>query len=155
CDVLYHFWVMQTACPACHQLVDLFSSRVIARNAYPHRKPEIQVLCPQCGDIFPGRHGETTATCRTCTTRFDLEDGPAHGAKATCSHCAHPFTILDAVAAMGSRPGFRLYGKLVLTRGHEKEYLPATEEDHAAYRACSEQRKEEEAHGRILLPSLA
>jgi putative DNA methylase len=68
---------------------------------------------------------------------FDPEAGSAHGAKATCPHCAHTFTVLDAVAATGARPRFRLYGKLVLTSGDKKEYLPATEDDQAAYRACS------------------
>jgi putative DNA methylase len=154
CDVLYFFWVMQAECPACRRLVDLFPSHVIARNAYPHKKPETQVLCPSCGDIFPGLHGQETTTCRTCATSFDPEGGSARGAKATCSQCAHTFTILDAVAPAGARPGFRLYGKLVLTARGKKEYLRATEEDQAAYRACSQHREEEERSGRIFLPSL-
>src|SRR5205809_140062 len=40
CDVLYYFWVMQAPCTECTRPVDLFSSYVIAQNAYPKRKPE-------------------------------------------------------------------------------------------------------------------
>jgi len=155
CDVLYYFWVMQVHCLQCRNPVDLFPSWIIARNAYPQRKPEVQILCPSCGDIFPGLHGHETATCRTCGMQFKPEHGPAKGAKATCHHCHHKFTVLDAVAAAGARPTFRLYGKLVLTRGGAKEYLPATSEDHAAYQACSAKLREEIQRGQILLPTLA
>ena len=134
---------MQVPCLHCHAALDLFPSWVIARNAYPDRKPEVQVLCPSCGDIFPGLHGQDRATCRSCGTEFDPGAGPAKGAKAACPHCGESFTIIDAVASHGSRPGFRLYGKLVLTRGGVKEYLPATADDQAAYRECSARLRQE------------
>jgi putative DNA methylase len=155
CDVLYFFWVMQVPCLQCQTPVDLFPSWVIARNAYPSRKPEVQVLCPSCGDIFPGIHGQETATCRTCATEFNPEHGPAKGAKATCRHCNQTFAILDAVASTKTRPAFRLYGKLVLTRGGAKEYLPATPDDQAAYRECSAKLGEEAGRGETRLPTLA
>lgn len=155
CDVLYFFWAMQVPCPECRKPVDLFPSWVIARNAYPNRKPEVQILCPSCGDIFPGLHGQEEATCRSCKAHFNPDRGSARGAKAVCPHCRDSFKILDAVAGTGRRPEFRLYGKLVLTRGEAKEYLPATAADHAAYRACSARLKEEVARGDILLPTLA
>src|SRR5208283_4479901 len=154
CNVLYYFWAMQVPCPACHLSVDLFSSWVIARNAYPSRKPEVQILCPSCADIFPGLYGQEAATCRSCKTRFDPRRGPAQGAKATCQHCSRSFTILDAVTSTGTRPAFRLYGKLVLTRSGTKEYLPATAEDLAAYQQCSARLQEDTSHG-LLLPTLA
>ena len=46
------------------------------------------------------------------------------GGQGSCPHCHAGFTILDAVSRTGTRPDFRLYGKLVLTRGEAKEYLP-------------------------------
>ncbi len=146
---------MQVHCLKCRNPVDLFPSWIIARNAYPQRKPEVKILCPSCGDIFPGLHGHETATCRTCGMHFKPEHGPAKGAKATCHHCHYKFTVLDAVAAAAARPTFRLYGKLVLTRGGAKEYLPATSEDHAAYQACSAKLREEIQRGQVLLPTLA
>jgi putative DNA methylase len=154
CDVLYSFWAMQVPCLECRKPVDLFPSWVIARNAYPSRKPEVQILCPACGDIFPGLHGQEEATCRSCKTQFNPLYGPAKGAKAVCRHCRSGFSILDAVARTGTRPDFRLYGKLVLTRGGTKAYLPATTDDHAAYQKCSARLNEELARGEILLPTL-
>jgi putative DNA methylase len=155
CDVLYFFWAMQVTCLECRKPVDLMPSWIIARNAYPSRKPEVQILCPACGDIFPGLHGQQEATCPSCKTHFNPDRGPAKGAKATCPHCHSDFTILDAVARTGTRSNFRLYGKLVLTRTGAKEYLPATPADYAAYEACSARLKEETTRGDILLPTLA
>ena len=128
---------------------------MIARNAYPDRKPEVQVLCPSCGDIFPGLHGQDRAACRRCGAEFDPGAGPAKRAKAACPHCGESFTIINAVTATGSRPGFRLYGKLVLTQSGVKQYLPATADDHAAYRECSDRLRQEIERGETVLPTLA
>jgi len=155
CDVLYYFWVMQVSCLDCRTPVDLFPSWIIAGNAYPSRKPEVQIVCPTCGDIFPGLHGQETATCRSCRTKFDPAHGPARGAKAHCPHCGRRFDILDAVASVGARPEFRLYGKLVLTRDGTKEYLPATAGDQAAYGDCAAKLRQAVQRGDVLLPTLA
>lgn len=154
CDVLYFFWAMQANCPDCRRPVDLFSSFVIARNAYPNRKPEAQILCPSCGDIFPGVYGRNRATCRSCEHQFDPEAGPANGAKARCTHCGRTFAILDAIARRTAPPVFRLYGKLVLRADGGKEYLQATSKDQAAYEQCSRKLKEEADRGHIVLPAL-
>ena len=154
CDALYFFWVMQVPCPDCRKPVDLFPSWIIARNAYPNRKPVVQILCPSCGDIFPGMHGQESATCRSCGLQFNSEEGVAKGSKATCSHCRQTFTILDAVASLHSRPEFRLYGKLVLASDGTKEYLPAKDDDQEAYRQCVHRLRDESEHAEILLPAL-
>ncbi len=154
CEVLYYFWAMQTPCPECQKSIDLMPSWVIARNAYPSRKPEVQLLCPACGAIFPGLHGQQEATCRSCKTNFNPDQGPAKGTRAECPHCHSGFNILNAIARAGTRPNFRLYGKLVLTRTGDKEYLPATPADHAAYQTCSARLKQEITRGKILLPTL-
>jgi putative DNA methylase len=155
CSVLYFFWVMNIPCVSCKKLVDLFPSWIIAANAYPKRKPEVKILCPSCGDIFPGTHRQTSASCPTCEFTFNPKQGRAQGAKATCPACHLTFTILDAVGSLDARPGFRLYGKLVLTRDGRKEYLRATPDDHEAYRSCSARLREESGKGEIVLPSLA
>jgi putative DNA methylase len=154
CDILYNFWVMQTSCPGCASTVDLFPSYIIARNAYPDRKPEVQILCPSCGDIFPGLNTEQTATCPACRHRFDPASGIASGSKACCPHCRCDFTIVSTMAASSARPSFRAYGKLVLTRDGYKEYLPASAEDAAAYAQCSVALEKELAEGRIQVPRL-
>ena len=155
CDVLYYFWVMQVDCPECRRAVDLFPSYVIARNAFPQRNPEVQLLCPGCGDIFPGLNGGTEATCRSCGLTFDPTQGTARGKRGTCRDCGCEFTILDAVANRDAPPGFRLYGKRILTRGGAKEYLPVTDDDRAAFAHSSEELQRETAAGRLALPELA
>jgi putative DNA methylase len=154
CDVLYYFWVMQACCPECEKMVDLFPSFVIARNANPNRRPQIQIVCPKCGDIFPGTRGDGSVTCGGCRHVFDPANGPAAGARATCPLCGARFVILRAVGNQKTRPRFRLYGKLVLTRGGNKEYLPATSDDHDAYQECSRQLRRSLKDGSVTLPDL-
>jgi putative DNA methylase len=154
CDVLYYFWVMQAPCPNCGNTTDLFPSWVIAKNAYPNRKPQTQILCPNCGDIFCGLHGQEMAECRSCKTRFSPHVGTAKGAKATCSNCQSTFSIISAVGSVGRRPNYRLYGKLVLTEDGTKEYLPATQADLQAYKYSSRRLAVELDQEKITLPEL-
>ncbi|MEX2176621.1 MAG: DNA methyltransferase [Pirellulaceae bacterium] len=155
CDVLYYFWVMQARCPDCQSQVDLFPSYIVARNAYPARKPEIQIACPQCWEIFPGLSGQEQVTCRACQYTFDANSGPAIGTKAKCTRCSNLFAILDTIRKQRTRPTYRLYGKLVLTRTNNKEYLAATEDDHKAYQSCTRLLKECLDERSIALPDLA
>lgn len=152
CDVLYYFWVMQTSCSECRNAVDLFSSYVVASNAYPKRKPEVQVLCPCCGNIFRAPRREDMAECPSCTASFDPDLAPAKGQKANCPSCKVDFSIIDSIGKQ--RPTFRLYGKLVLNAHGVKEYLPTTDEDKAAYEDCSRLLQRLVAEGAIALPSL-
>lgn len=152
CDVLYYFWVMQTHCPGCDAGVDLFSSYVFASNAYPKRKPEVQVVCPGCGAVFEDIYGATACTCPSCSLRFNPQAGPADRRKASCRRCKHTFDIIPSLGK--KRPEFRLYAKLVLTQDGRKEYVPATDADLAAYRRCSTQLTREVKAGRLLLPTL-
>jgi putative DNA methylase len=154
CDVLYHFWVMQATCPSCDRTVDLFPSYVVARNAYPDRKPQVQVVCPNCGHIGPSTHGAQKAVCSACGHGFNPNVGPARGAKASCRNCNEAYKIVDRMGRPG-RPDFRLYGKLVLTADGQKEYLAATARDLADYGACSRRLAEEISAGTIALPLLA
>ncbi len=154
-DVLYYFWVKQIPCPYCQSPVELFASRVIASNAYPDRKPEIQVCCPGCGDIFPSLNTNTRVNCRTCMLEFDPQVGAANGAKATCQACSQSFSIIDAVRRSGRQPSHRLYGKLLLIDDEEKHYLPATPGDIQLYNQCSVLLQQELDRGAIRLPELA
>lgn len=154
CEVLYYFWAMQCPCPGCSAFVDLLPSWVVARNAYPGSKPQVRVLCPSCGELFRALHGDSSVNCTACGERFDPHAGPARGARATCRECASDFVILHAFGARpNGPPGFRLFGKLVLTRDG-KEYLRASDADQQAYRAAVEQLEEELRQGTIVLPQL-
>ncbi len=154
CEVLYFFWVMQTRCPACRSIVDLFPSWVIARNAYPDRKPEIRVLCPGCGEIFTGKHRDRSARCPACSREFNPNEAISRGTKARCTSCDASFAIAKSLAGLTTRPTFRLYGKLVLTRDGEKEYGRATAEDIAEYNRCAARLNEAIAARTILVPDL-
>ncbi len=155
CDVLYHFWVMQVPCLHCAKVVDLFSSYVLAANAYPKRRPEVQVVCPACGDIFEGVHGRDAETCPHCSATFDPRAGNAKGQRATCPHCVGSFPILDAIATSERRPDFRLFAKLVLRSDGSKQYVGATAADVADYKQASATLASEVASGAIRLPDLA
>jgi putative DNA methylase len=152
CDVLYYFWVKQTKCPECNDSVDLFPAYVFARNAYPKKKPEIQVYCPYCKDIFLAFSYQDCVTCTHCKTTFNPHSGPAQGAEATCITCGNTFAIAQAIRSLAGPPSHRLYAKLILSPQGDKRYLPATETDRLAYSACEQLLEAEVADGTIRLP---
>lgn len=155
CDVLYYFWVKQVTCPECGSAVDLFNDYVVARNAYPDRKPEVQILCPRCGDIFRSLNGENSVACHRCGLDFNPHVGATTGAKAVCFRCSCSFSIVEAVRFSGQPPRHRLYGKLLLTPGGQKRYLAATSADFNAYNKCSDMLRDELARGSIRLPRVS
>jgi len=132
-DVLYYFWVKTADCPACNKSVDLFSSYIFARHAYPKKFPAAQAVCPGCGAVNEVRNDARTARCSTCHADFDPQAGPAKGQKATCPTCSHTFPIAKTIRETGRPPEHRLYAKLVLMPDGGKAYLPATDEDRALY----------------------
>src|SRR5690606_26477280 len=113
-DVLYYFWVKTADCPACNKSVDLFSSYIFARHAYPKKFPAAQAVCPGCGAVNEVRNDARTARCSTCHADFDPNVGPAKGQKATCPTCSHTFPIAKTIRETGRPPEHRLYAKLVL-----------------------------------------
>ena len=151
-ETLYYFWVKQANCPNCAADVDLFSSFIFARNAYPDRKPEVKGCCPGCGVLFSTLTGVERVTCQHCKLVFDPAHGNAQGSKATCRACGEIFPIATAIRATGRPPKHRLYAKLSLTSADEKKYLPATAQDDAAYQKASQQLHEELARGALRLP---
>jgi putative DNA methylase len=150
CDALYFFWVKVLACPSCSTSVDLFSSYIFARNAYPERKPEVRVYCPYCADIFTARITDKQVTCSHCNATFDPLSAPASGASAICTVCNHKFSIVKAVSAGSEPPAHRIFAKLVLTSSRDKQYLAASKADIEAYSRCSS----ELARNDLVLPTL-
>ncbi|HLG16280.1 MAG TPA: hypothetical protein VJH03_17500 [Blastocatellia bacterium] len=152
CDVLYYFWVKQVSCLHCASAVDLFSSRVIARNAYPDRKPEVQICCPGCGGIFAAMNGDERTACRVCGLSFNPHAGAANGANATCHVCGRSFSIAKAVRSSGHPPAHRLYAKLLLKPDGQKRYLSTNSTDIESYEKCSALLQHELSSGAIRLP---
>lgn len=135
-EVLYYFWVKVVDCPSCDIPVDLFSSRIFARHAYPRKYPKSQAVCPSCGAINEVRYDDKDARCSSCNESFDPSDGPASGQSATCPSCAYKFPIAKTVRTKKEPPKHRLYAKLVLMPDGTKAYLSATEEDREIYAAA-------------------
>ena len=154
CDVLYYFWVKWVPCPNCNSPVDLFSSRIFARNAYPDRKPEVRICCPGCGGIFSAHNGDTEAQCPRCEMHFDPHTGPAKGASATCTVCSRSFSIAEAARKTGQPPDHRLYAKLLLSPDGKKNYLPSTQKDVSNYETCQLALTDELKRGAIRLPDM-
>ena len=137
-DVLYYFWVKTADCPACSTAVDLFSSYIFARHAYPRKYPQGQAVCPACGAVNEVLNGAREACCGACHTAYDPQAGPATGQKATCPACAHTFPIAKTIRETGRSPEHRLYAKLVLNPDGSKEYRAATDEDRMLYDEAQE-----------------
>ena len=137
-DVLYFFWVKQIDCPKCNASVDLFSSRIFARHAYPKRHPLSHASCPSCGAVNPVEYNAQETTCSHCSHAFNPQVGPAHGQTATCRECSHSFRIAKIFRQKSSPPPHRLYAKLALLPGGLKRYLSANDDDRKLYeRAAS------------------
>ena len=128
-ETLYYFWVKVVNCPRCTALVDLFSSMIFARHAYPKRFPQAQAVCPHCGGINEVHVDSRNAQCSSCTRTFDPALGPAKGQTATCPSCAHTFPIAKTVRVADKPPAHRLYAKLVLLPDGNKAYHAITDED--------------------------
>jgi len=155
CDVLYFFWVKCIPCPLCSSRVDLFSSYIIAKNAYPNRKPLVQIYCPKCDHIFSALNHQKKFKCPSCSLEFDPRNGPANGKTAICPTCLHSFQILNTIRKLGQPPEHRLYGKLILTQNGGKRYLTATEYDLQSFEESAGILAEELRKGNIRLPQLS
>ena len=131
-DVLYYFWVKVLPCPLCYKPVDLFSTYMFARHAYPKRHSRVHIVCPDCGRIFADDYSSKSVRC-ACSSSFDPRQGNAKRAVARCRHCEGTFPIARTAAAQEHPPEHRMYAKLLLRRNGNKEYLPVTDYDLQAY----------------------
>jgi len=143
--VLYYFWVKTAPCPQCKAAVDLFSSCVFARHAYPRKFPEARAVCPFCGEVNKVRFDATKASCAGCRKSFNPAKGPALGSKAHCPSCDHEFSIVNTIRKQGTIPEHRLYAKLVLMPDGRKEYLAADAFDQALYVKAEKELKRRKA----------
>lgn len=145
--VLYYFWVKTLPCPFCLQDVDLFSTYVFARHAYPNRYPKAQAICPHCGEVNECRFDIDGLICQSCSLPFEVNNGPVRGSKARCPNCTKTFQIAETIRESGQPPAHRLYAKLVLLPDGTKVYQRATPQDQELYdKAAMELNQQEAPH---------
>lgn len=152
-QVLYYFWVKQADCPKCEASVDLFGSRIFSQNAYPKKRPEVQVCCPKCSGIFSSDFNREKDICPHCRMTFALFEGNVMRSSVRCNHCETEFKITDAIRRKDTPPHHRLYAKMLLTVNGEKEYCGATNEDTEIFSRAERVLEEELRNGRIKLPN--
>lgn len=136
-DVLYYFWVKFVPCPCCGAHVDLFNSRIFSKHAYPSKHPEAKSLCPACEVINSIKAHQTEVKCDQCGTSYNPQKGSAGRTNVTCPNCQCTFPIIEAVRTLGHPPRHRMYAKVILKPGGDKEYLSIDEYDQALYREAS------------------
>lgn len=129
--VLYYFWVKTVTTPDGEE-IPLFTRYVFAQNAYVSKKPEAQIICPQCWKVFKGIYNQTNAVCPYCGNVFDPQKGPAN--KTTvCSKNGKKFKIKDLVPADGSLLKEKMYALLAINNNGEKIYKSISEYDVELY----------------------
>jgi putative DNA methylase len=116
-DILYCFWVMTVACPACKEDAQLFDTSIFAKNAYPQKVPTAQSICFACGQVNATEYDNHTLQCLGCQREYNPQIGitDSTGTKATCLHCGAKFRILDVIAATETPPHYEMYALLIVT----------------------------------------
>ncbi len=135
---LYYFWVMMVATPSGEE-VPLFKNYFVSHNVYPHKKPEAQILCPDCGNIFLGKYKQPEAACPECGFTFNPNEGTVTGAFVKDS-AGKKHRIKDLIGK-DSPPKEKPYGILAIAKDGEKRYLPFREYDLQLYNEASSELK--------------
>lgn len=134
--VVHYFWVAVTSCPECTVEVELFSSYIFAKHAYPARRPLAQATCPTCHAVCPVTLGtDETGDCAACGTDFSFT-GPVRDRFMTCSS-GHRSRVIDALGRQA--PERRMYAKRVLTANGSHEYRAIDQFDVDLYEHASKQ----------------
>lgn len=145
--VLYYFWVAQASCPRCNEIVDLFSSYVFAKHAYPRRYPRAQAICHACDSVNQVDLSKPRLGMCGCGASLDAPP-PVKGQTMACGQ-GHQVRIIDALA--DAKPNYRMYAKLVLRDG-VKEYAEIDRFDLDLYQRAATLLEKAEP-GKIVRPS--
>jgi putative DNA methylase len=137
CKVLYYFWVKEIAVPN-GKKIPLFSSYIFSRNAYPKKKPEVKIICPQCCKIIDGRYDSIEVICPKCGNIFNPQIGPAKGNSITDFQTGVSYTIMDLLKHSKNIPEHKMYAVMVLLPNGNKEYLEINDEDLNLYNKAKE-----------------
>jgi putative DNA methylase len=148
---LYYFWVKIVTTPDGED-IPLFSSYVFSKNAYPSKKPESQIWCPLCENIFIAKYNSTNEQCPECSHIFNPQVGPVKGAKVFDKY-GNEYKIKDLVNYNNHAPNHKLYAILALNEQGEKVYIKPTEFDHDLFNRAKQ--RLEELKTELPLPTMA
>lgn len=135
-SVLYYFWVKIVSTPSGED-IPLFSKYIFAQNAYPSKKPEVQIICPKCWQVFEGKHTDTASFCPRCKHGFNPQIGPANNTTVVDSF-GEKYKIKDLVPKTGLLKE-KMYAILAVDRENNKKYFPICEYDLELYQKAQEE----------------
>jgi putative DNA methylase len=147
--VLYFFWVKMLECPN-NEMVPLFSHYIFSKNAYPQKKPEAQIICPDCWSIFQDRYDAKNVHCPQCGRRFNPQKDRINAQEVFCSD-GKKYKIKELVAVHKKPLEHKMYALLALRKNGEKIYLKPTDFDTELY---NKTKIELEKRNNFLIPSL-
>jgi putative DNA methylase len=147
--VLYFFWVKMLECPN-GETVPLFSNYIFSKNAYPQKKPEVQVICPYCWSVFQDRYNATNVNCPQCRKIFNPQNGRVNAQEIFCSN-GKKYKIKELVATYKKPLKHKMYAVMALRKNGEKIYLKPTDFDVELYKKAKFELK---ARDNSLIPSL-
>ena len=151
--VLHYFWVAVTRCVTCAEEVELFSSYVFAKHAYPGRNPRAHATCPRCHAVCPVTLGiDEAGFCSSCDAPFAFQGRIAAGGNAgrhfLCGR-GHRSSVLEALG--GVPPQRRMYAKVVRKAAGSREYRPIDDFDLTLYERAGKLLGDAEP-GHLVLP---
>ena len=134
--VLYYFWVKLVVLSN-GEKIPLFSNYIFARNAYPSKKPNAQILCPRCWGIFSDRYDSTDSICPHCKNQFNPQEGPAKGT--TVRDSKGEKHKIKSLLKDGERLEEKMYALLAVSSTGEKKYLRPSDFDINLYQKAVSQ----------------
>ncbi|MDR5590801.1 DNA methyltransferase [Christiangramia sp. SM2212] len=142
-DVLYYFWVKVVTTPD-GENIPLFKNYIFSKNAYPKRKPESKVVCPNCGEVFTCLYNSANEVCPSCKNKFDPQVGNVKGSLVLDSQ-GKSHKILNLVNQNTNPPDHKLYAILAVNKDGEKVYLKPSKFDFDLYKtACEDFEREKD-----------
>lgn len=125
--VLYYFWVKIVETPE-GESIPLFSNYVFSKDAYPHKKPKSQIICPRCWEIITDRFDSIKTHCFHCDLTFNPQEGTTKGQYVKASS-GKRYKIKDLITTKNTPPSHRMYAILALRSNGNKVYLPVRNKD--------------------------
>jgi adenine-specific DNA methylase len=132
-DVLYYFWVGVVECPECELKVRLFNSPIFSRDAYPDRKPQVQLVCSECLAI---KESVIDFDAEQCPNGHAIgKEGAVKGSNMVCGS-GHISKIVSSLK--NKKPEFELYAKISVNAEGNRLYESISQWDRDLYNECKE-----------------